>query len=86
MDKLEMKMAKKIEALFKKSLKWKTEVIVNAKNKTDKFYDVLATNHKDGVFYLVRVYDYGIALLNHNLKDTEASAKVTQVLYDFFIA
>lgn len=86
MDRLETKMAKKIKALFKKDLKWKAEVIVNSKNKTERHYDILATNHKDGVFYLVRAYADSVALLNHNLKDTAASAKITKVLYDFLIA
>lgn len=86
MDKLEKKMAKKIEALFKKDLGWKAQVIVNSKNKTDRHYDILATNHKDGVFYLVRAYADAVALLNHNLKDTTASAKLIKVLYDFLIA
>lgn len=86
MDKLEIKMAKKIEALLKKNLKWKAQVIVNSKNKTERHYDILVTNHKDGVFYLVRAHADSVALLNHNLKDTAASAKVIKVLYDFLIA
>lgn len=86
MDKLEKKIAKKIEAQLKKTLQWKAQVIINAKSKTDRFYDLLITNHKDHVFYLFRVYANSVALLNHNLKDTTASTKVTKVLYDFFIA
>lgn len=84
MVKLEKKMSKKLEAVLKKKLNWKAETIVNERN--DNNYDVLLTNHKDGVFYFFRVYDKSIALLNHNLKDVDASAKVTRVLYDFFIA
>jgi hypothetical protein len=86
MNRLEKKMAKKIVALFKKNLGWKTQVIVNSKNKDERHYDILVTNHKDGIFYLVRAYANAVALLNHNLKDTTASAKVVKVLYDFLIA
>lgn len=86
MDKVEKKLAKKIEAKLKRTLKWNSQVIITAKSKNEKLYDVLMVNHKDGVFYVFRVYDKSVALINHNIKGLSASKQVTKVLYDFLIA
>lgn len=86
MDNIELRMAKKIEKHIKKTLQLKYKVILKSRSKIERMYDILLVDVKGDHYYFFRVYNNGVATMNHNNKFTAVATSISKALYDFFNA